>query len=43
MFPQVKTQFSLSLKNFLVKETHLTVAYLLCEKRESQKMTHPNG
>ena len=28
MFPQVKTQFSLSLKNFLVKETHLTVAYL---------------
>ena len=28
MFPQVKTQLSLSFKNFLVVETHLTVAWL---------------
>ena len=27
MFPQVKTQFSLSQKNFLVMETHLTDAF----------------
>ena len=29
MFPQVKTQFSLSQRNFLVTETHLTVAPLM--------------
>ena len=27
MFPQVKTQLSLSKKNFLVNDPHLTVAY----------------
>ena len=42
MFPQVKTQLSLSLMMILVIGPHLTVAYSKYEKLEYQKMTHPN-
>ena len=39
MFLQVQTQFSLSQKNSLVEETHLTVATLW--RNGIPKMTHP--